>query len=194
MSIYHLLLCTFFIVTGTDLPEPPTTESIKKYADHLRSYYENHLLYDTLPHPYRKVFSFASNMFVDLNIVKIDPDDTSQDILQCVFDDNIENKTQISFKDLCLIPHGSSILIEGAPGIGKSTLAFALCYHWVNKVVLNTNNDPERKVDTDSKDDPNSIALQHYSLLLLFQLGDELVQKALSSVQDLLKFFSHCKS
>ena len=177
----------FFTVAS---PEPTMTYSIKQYARHLRSYYEKHLL---LP-SYCKLFSFTSNMFVDLSIIKLDPDDTSQAIIQCVLDDNIENKTQISFKDLCLIPHGSSLLIEGAPGIGKSTLAFALCYHWVSVVALNTIDDPEGTVDPDSEDDPNIMALQHYSLLFLFQLGDESVQKALSSVRDLLGLFSCHKS
>ena len=170
------------------------TESIKKYACHLQSYYEHHLLYDTPRPSYCKLFSFTSDMFVDLSLVKTDHDDTSQAILQCVLDDNIENKTQISFKDLCLIPHGSSILIEGAPGIGKSTLAFALCYHWVSKVDLSTIDGSDRKVDSDIKDDPNSMALQHYSLLLLFQLRNESVQKVLLSVEDLLGFFSRSKS
>ena len=41
-----------------------------------------------------------------------------------------------SYLEMNKAPHGQMILIEGAPGIGKTTLAEKICYQWANGEVL----------------------------------------------------------
>ena len=94
-------------------------------------------------------------------------DEFSRSTLHGSIDNICKRKRSISLDDLCKIPCGSSILIEGAPGIGKSVLAFELCRQWFKK----------------------EETLQHYSLLLLLRLRDKNVQNKLSSVDELLGCF-----
>ena len=99
-------------------------------------------------------------------------DEFSRSTLHGSIDDICKRKRFISIDDLCKIPCGSLILIEGAPGIGKSVLAFELCRRWFKKEEI----------------------LQHYSLLLLLRLRDKNVQSKLSSVEELLGCFLHSQS
>jgi KaiC/GvpD/RAD55 family RecA-like ATPase len=48
--------------------------------------------------------------------------------------DEMHNK--ITFDELYAIRHGSFVLIQGAPGIGKSRLAYEICQTWKNKTDL----------------------------------------------------------
>ena len=93
-------------------------------------------------------------------------DKFSHSSLHGSIDDIFKKKKSISFEALCQLPCGSTILIEGAPGIGKSVLTFELCRFWIDKK-----------------------ALHHYSLLLLLRLRDKLVQNNLLIIKDLLKCF-----
>ena len=147
--------------------QPPClSEEVKEYAEHVRD------IYMQLHHADTKWpcgFNSPSemNMFIDLAIVKNDPDyndEFSRATVHGSIDDIVEKKkAPISLEDLCKIPCGSSVLIEGAPGIGKSTLAFELCRRWVS-----------------------GIAFQKHNLLLLLQLRDKMVQSNLSSIKSLL--------
>ena len=74
-------------------------------------------------------------------------------------------KQPISLHELCQIPYGSLLLIEGSPGIGKSMLAYELCSQWIDKQ-----------------------ALEHYKLLLLFRLREKQLQE-ISKDEDLIAFF-----
>ena len=144
--------------------EASLTEPIKRYADVLRSTYKQWRHADT---KWPQGFSSMTDMFVDLAIVKNDPDYNNTFFRATIHgsvDDIIEKKKiPILLEDLCQLPCGSSILIEGAPGIGKSTLAFELCRRW-----------------------SNGMAFQHYHLLLLLQLRDKTVQSSLLCIEKLL--------
>ena len=59
----------------------------------------------------------------------------------------------LSLTDLFNVPCGSSVLIEGIPGIGKSTLAYEMCKRWAD-----------------------GSALQEYTLILLLRLRDDIIQ------------------
>ena len=136
-------------------------DCIHKYADHLRALYKQ-----WKPDP--KWSPAKTKLYVDLAVVENDPnhnDKFSKSTLHRSVDDILRKKTPISLEELCEIPLESLYLIEGAPGIGKSTLAFELCRRWVDKE-----------------------AFQHYSVLLLLRLRDEAVQN-LSSAKDLLVYF-----
>ena len=139
------------------------TESIQTYAHHLRCIYKK-LCTNT------KLF-LCPDFFVDLAIVENDMKETSRATIHCCVDDILRKKTPISLEGLCQLPLGSSILIEGAPGIGKSMLAFELRRRWVNRRLL-----------------------QQFSLLLFLRLGDSLVQSALSSAEDLLGYYLDSQS
>ena len=135
-------------------------DCIHKYADHLRACYKR-----WKPDP--KWSPARTKLYVDLAVVENDPnhnDQFSNSTLHRSVDDILRKKTPISLEELCEIPLESLYLIEGAPGIGKSMLAFELCRRWVDKE-----------------------ALQHFPVLLLLRLRDEAVQK-LSSVENLLGY------
>ena len=80
-----------------------------------------------------------------------------------------ESKKETSLlADLFNVPCGSSVLIEGIPGIGKSTLAYEMCKQWAD-----------------------GFALQKYSLILLLRLRDNDVQRNWSpdKVQELIEIY-----
>ena len=143
-------------------------DCIQKYADHLRKCYKRW-------NPDPKWSPARTKLYVDLAVVENDEnhsDKFSKSTLHCSVDhdDILGKKAPISLEKLCEIPLESLYLIEGAPGIGKSMLAFELCRRWVDKQ-----------------------ALQYYSVFLLLRLRDEAVQK-LSSVEDVLGYFLHSQS
>ena len=145
------------------MSEKSLTMPIKDYGDFLRSTYKRWRCAD-IKWPQD---SSMTNIFVDLAIVKNDPDYNDKFFRATIHgsvDDIIEKKkTPISLEDFCHLPCGLSILIEGAPGIGKSTLAFELCLRWCN-----------------------DMAFQNHHLVLLLQLRDKTVQSSLLSIEKLL--------
>ena len=137
-------------------------DCIHKYAEHLRAYYKR-CKSDPKWSPAR------TKLYVDLAVVENDQnhsDAFSESTLHHSFDDILRKKSPTSLEELCKISLKSLYVIEGAPGIGKSTLAFELCRRWVDKE-----------------------ALHHFSLLLLLCLREKAIQK-LSSIEDLLGYFS----
>ena len=151
-----------------ELPELSPANHIKNYARILQNIYKHW-------HPDPKWSPAKIKIFVDLAIIESSldyDDDFSRSTLHGFIDDICKRKRSISLDDLCKIPSGSSILIEGAPGIGKSVLVFELCRRWFRKEEI----------------------LQHYSLLLLLRLRDKNVQNKLSSVDELLGYFLHSQS
>ena len=109
-----------------------------------------------------EITSLASNQSVPTNHPKLD----SQEPLQEVLDSSTVTKefTEILAPlEQCKEPQ--FILIEGAPGIGKSILLKEIAYRWGNKQLLKT-----------------------FKLVLLVALRDPTVQKVVS-VSDLLQHF-----
>ena len=107
-------------------------DCIHKYADHLRACYKR-----WKPDP--KWSPAKTKLYVDLAVIENDPnhnDQFSKSTLHRSVDDILRKKTPISLEELCEIPLESLYLIEGAPGIGKSMLAFELCRCWVDKEAL----------------------------------------------------------
>ena len=154
-------------MSATDLQEASLTESIKAYADHLKLFYATRSYMKRSSGP--KIS--PSGVFIDLALAKNDSHQFSLAIIHGSVDHILKRKAQLTLEDLHLIQYGSSVLIEGGPGIGKSTLAFELCRRWVNK-----------------------IAFQQYSILLLLQLRNKPIQSALSSIDQLLGCFLHSQS
>ena len=136
------------------------TESIKKYSHHLKRHYKKQK-----PDPKWSMESAPSTVYVDLAVLKKDEvcsDPFTKSTIHGIDDDIFQRKDPLSLEDLCSIDYGDAILIEGAPGIGKSMLAFEICKRWVQ-----------------------GSALQKYALLLLLRLRDKFIQKC-QTVRELL--------
>ena len=136
------------------------TESIKKYSHHLKRLYKKQK-----PESKWSMESAPSTVYVDLAVLKKDEvcsDPFTKSTIHGIDDDIFQRKDPLSLEDLCSIDYGDAILIEGAPGIGKSMLAFEICKRWVQ-----------------------GSALQNYALLLLLRLRDKFIQKC-QTVRELL--------
>ena len=109
-----------------------------------------------------------SKLYINLAVVcKNDDyrDPFSNSTIHGTNDDIFCHKESLSLEELCRIEYGEAILIEGAPGIGKSMLAFEICSRWVK-----------------------GEALKKYPLLLLLRLRDKFIQKC-ETVRKLLGCF-----
>ncbi len=111
---------------------------LEEFAKHVRMTYEcqtpDFVANQWPPLPTRKVFNLA--MIHSKETVLRNPFDEEL-IRQTVHgnvDDIVKKKTLIQLEDLFKHRHGSTnhkvILIEGAPGAGKSTLAWHVCQKW----------------------------------------------------------------
>ena len=81
-------------------------------------------------------------------------------------DDVVETKTAITPQDIGRLEDGSPaqcILVQGAPGVGKTTLAWELCRQWDNGTLFS-----------------------EYSLVMLLKMRDQSIQKA-TDISDLFK-------
>ena len=137
----------------------------KKYADFLRACYTQHELSSTK-------WSHAPK-YINLAIISNDVQDNSKELLQVqqqnhFVDDVLKWKNSIAMQDI-LKPNSISgetypvtqLLIEGAPGIGKSTFAWEVCQKWSQHQIFN-----------------------EYSLVVLLRFRDKRMQEA-KSVSDL---------
>ena len=113
-------------------------DAVQRYAKKLKNFYLTKLPADPKWSP-AKDHNFLE--FIDLVVISLQS----------------RSKDEVSpmlLADLFKVPCGSSLLIEGVPGIGKSTLAYEMCKRWAN-----------------------GGALQNYSLVLLLRLRDDVVQR-----------------
>ena len=67
----------------------------------------------------------------------------------------LESKAPVEMEQIMDTPPGTCVLVEGAPGVGKTTLSWEVCKRWAEGNLFN-----------------------QYSLILLLRLRDELVQSA----------------
>ena len=79
-------------------------------------------------------------------------------------DDILKSKKKIDFKHLAQTKDGELVLVEGAPGIGKSTFAWEACRKWGAEEIL-----------------------QQYKLMVLLRLREKRVQQA-KTITDLFYF------
>ena len=124
-------------VADTSIAATVSDSVVQRYAKKLKNFYLTRLPADPKWSP-AKDHNFLE--FIDLVVVS----------LQSRSKDEVSS---MLLADLFKVPCGSSLLIEGVPGIGKSTLAYEMCKRWAN-----------------------GGALQNYSLVLLLRLRDDVVQ------------------
>ena len=128
-------------------PPPATTASpcLQRYVAYLKKVYiaKKTPVYDkesTLLH-------FKANSFINIALVhKYAKPMTDSDKKEMIMDrlhghvDVIQKKkTKLNFSNVCKCEDGSvahSVLVEGAPGVGKTTFAFELCKQWARGEIL----------------------------------------------------------
>ena len=141
---------------------------IARYADYLKA------VYRTSPvAPDHKWPPTPSTQFINLAVVKkervsrAESDEFTRQTLHGHIDEILKKKEPVSLEDV-LKPEGQEdvrcVLVEGAPGVGKSTFAWEFCRRW------------------DAME-----ALRKYSLVVLLRLREKRVQEA----TDLVQLFYH---
>ena len=125
-------------VADTSIAATVSDSVVQRYAKKLKNFYLTKLPADPKWSP-AKDCNFLE--FIDLVVVSLQS--RSKDEVSPMLLANLFN-----------VSCGSSLLIEGVPGIGKSTLAYEMCKRWAN-----------------------GSALQKYSLVLLLRLRDDDVQR-----------------
>ena len=141
---------------------------VDQYANYLRAYYEG----EKLP-VYSKWPPTASKKFIHLAVVKKkhvtkrEADEFTRATLHGNIDEIIGKKEPLEFTQIGIKQdrsHARMILVEGAPGIGKTTFSWELGRRW-----------SERKI------------LQWYRLVVLLRLRDKRVREA-KTIYDLLYY------
>ena len=141
---------------------------IARYANYLKAYYDTSPISQAYKWPLT-----PSTQYINLAIIKSEPvsreqaDEFTRLTLHGDIDQVLHKKEHTEITDILKPKHGEKlrfVLVEGAPGVGKSTLAWELCRRW-----------------------DEMEALKQYSLVVLLKLRDERIQNA-TRVAD---FFYH---
>jgi hypothetical protein len=141
---------------------------IKIFAGYLRSLYKSR----KLP-AYGKWPPTPSKQFINLVVIlkekvsRATADDFTKATLRGKSDDIFQKKKRIQFSDLAKTKDGEPaqlVLVEGAPGIGKSTFAWEACRKWGAGKIL-----------------------QQYELMVLLRLREKRVQQA-KTIADLFYY------
>ena len=147
-------------------PKPLLLPALARYADFLKTYYKaipSLSQYRWPPMASKKQFNLA--IVKSKTVTYAEADDFTKSTLRGNADDIFRAKEPINLEEV-IEPEGllgmKRILIEGAPGIGKSTFALEMCKGW-------------EEIE----------ALSKFSLVVLIRLKDKRVQDA-RSLADLL--------
>ena len=150
-----------------DIDPPIPTLAISKCADYLRGIYACRLL------PYESKYSPKSaQKYINLAMItkqkesKAELDAFTRATIRGDVDDVVEMKTAITPRDIGRLEDGSlakCILVQGAPGVGKTTLAWELCRRWGEGTLFS-----------------------EYLLVVLLKMRDQSVQNA-TTLSDLFK-------
>ena len=146
--------------SNSDLP-------VNRYAEYLKSKYTCKTL---LEDEKRQYASKTGTKYINLAVVRKDNIDKSEmdkfteATIHGNVDDILKKKQSLELSEVGRLEDGSlarCVLVQGAPGVGKTTMAWELCRQWGGGKLL-----------------------QEYSLLVLLKLRDSCVQKA-TAVTDL---------
>ena len=103
-----------------------TSQSLTRYADYLRAVYKRKPLASKLSH-------FCGKVFIKLALIKKqkvsrgNADDFIHFTLQGHIDTILKIMEPIAMEDILKDIDTNLVVVEGAPGIGKSTLAWEVC-------------------------------------------------------------------
>ena len=142
-------------------PHPPHCPSLQPNSPiwHFQNYLKSY--YSRTKDPVATWPPSPSTVFVNLAI--INREETSktqldQFMLATLYkgvDTILEEKAPVEMEQIMDTPPGTCILVEGAPGVGKTTLSWEVCKRWAEGNLFT-----------------------QYSLILLLRLRDEMVQSA----------------
>ena len=160
-------------------PQHPQTEqsvdlqhrAVIQYASYLKSVYTRKKLPTYDKWPLVKCKKYINLALIEKeNITKQETDQFTRDTIHGNIDDINNSKRAIDIGQIAQLPDGSQpecILVEGAPGVGKSTFAFKLCRKWGKGKLL-----------------------QQYQLVILLRLRDKSVRAA-KNISDLFRYHDH---
>ena len=152
-------------------PDPDSATPCERYAFYLRSYYTRNRKPDD------KWPGFEAKEYTNLAVIsneykcREDFEDMRKATIYGSIDDILQGKNSIGFADV-LKPNDingkaysiKQVLLEGAPGIGKSTMSWELCRKWGNGELF-----------------------QEYSLVVMLRFRDPWVQNV-KTLSDLFRF------
>ena len=170
---FRLQRLTFFVfytyIDQTDEEEIDTpTPSISKYGDYLRGVYSRQVL----PCEERRYRPRSTKKYINLAMIskkkesRAELDAYTRATIRGDVDDVIEMKTEITPQNIGQLEDGSPaqcVLVQGAPGVGKTTLAWELCRQWRSRVLFS-----------------------EYLLVVLLKMRDRSIQRA-TTLSDLFK-------
>ena len=148
--------------------QPSNSAAIELYASYLKSVYTKQklLMYDKLPQIRVKKYIKLALIGKD-DITLEEADEFTQSTIRGNIHNITRKKQRMTFEQIAHLEDGSEpkcILIEGAPGIGKSTFSWKLCRMWGKGKIL-----------------------QEYQLMVMLRLRDNRVRGA----KDILHLFRH---
>ena len=159
------------IVTMPQTTPPPSSLPIGTYASYLKSVYTQ----EKLPN-YDKWPQVKSKEYINLALIEKE-DITKPEVVQFKratihgnIDDIKKSKRATNISQVAQLPDGSQpkcILVDGAPGVGKSTFAWKLCRKWGKGKLL-----------------------QQYRLVVLLRLRDKSVRAA-KNISDFFRYHDH---
>ena len=138
--------CNTSLLSATDstTPQHSLSSSLQRYAKYLREIYSKRTtpITDKKLNLLRvKAKAFINIVLVHKESVSVTDDDNEMlmDRLHGHIDDIQKKKTKLHFSNVCKCEDGSlahSVLVEGAPGVGKTTFASELCMQWARGELL----------------------------------------------------------
>ena len=138
-----------------------------QYTTHLKQLYTSRSPIQPLSDPKHKhLFNFHLARIEKQVLSQGDMDRFTRESLRGDMDDVVYKKTAMEMSELGGKAHGSQpkvVLIEGAPGVGKTTFAWQLCWQWAEGKLL-----------------------QDYSIVLLLPLRDNNIRH-ITSLSDLFR-------
>ena len=178
-SLQHLAMkleSTCREMSGFYTPNPsliptPSRPHIDTYASYLKSVYTQEKLpmYDKWPQVVSKKFVNLA-LIENEEITKREKDAFTKASIHGNIDDIKQSKRAMDISQVARLPNGSHpkcILVEGAPGVGKSIFAWKLCRRW-----------------------GKGKSLQQYKLVVLLRLRDKTV-RASKNISDLFQYRDH---
>ena len=147
------------------------SSAVNTYASYLKSVYTREKLqvYDKWPQVKSKKYINLA-LIQKEDITKPEAYQFMKDTIHGNIDDIIESKRAMDIGQIAQLPKRSQpkcILVEGAPGVGKSTFAWKLCRKWGKGKLL-----------------------EQYKLVVLLRLRDKSVRAA-TNISDLFRYHDH---
>ena len=160
---------TQFLPSASPYNSGEQFSAVGTYASYLKSVYAKKklLLYDRWPQVKSKKYINLA-LIEKEDITKQEADQFTRATIHGNIDDIKKSKRATNIDQIAQLPDGSQlkcILVEGAPGVGKSTFAWKLCHKWGKGKLL-----------------------QQYQLVVLLRLRDKSVRAA-KNISNLFQYY-----